>query len=54
MVPEMVHVNGWPALLLRRDDGAPDSLFVLETDGERVYALSMVRNPDKLVAFRKG
>jgi len=49
--PEMVHANGWPALLLRRD-GVPESLFLLETDGVLVYSVHMVRNPDKLAAFR--
>jgi RNA polymerase sigma-70 factor, ECF subfamily len=47
LTAELVELNGWPAVLMR--DGAQvDSTLQLETDGERVYAVRMVRNPDKL------
>ena len=51
--PELVQANGWPALLLRRN-GEPETLLMIETDGEKVFAVRMVRNPDKLGAFRSA
>jgi RNA polymerase sigma-70 factor (ECF subfamily) len=49
-VPEMRDVNGWPALLLRR--GAElAAVLAIETDGERVYSVQTVSNPEKLGQF---
>src|SRR5581483_11154824 len=44
---EPAELNGWPALILR-DGARADSTLQLETDGERIYAVQMTRNPDKL------
>jgi RNA polymerase sigma-70 factor (ECF subfamily) len=47
LTPEPVELNGWPAVLLRDGDKL-DSTLAIETDGTHVYAVHMVRNPDKL------
>jgi RNA polymerase sigma-70 factor (ECF subfamily) len=44
---EVAEVNGWPALLARVA-GRLASVIALETDGERVYAIRAIVNPDKL------
>jgi RNA polymerase sigma-70 factor (ECF subfamily) len=50
-LPEMsltiVDVNSEPAVVLR-SDGRLESILVLSTDGERVSAIRVIRNPDKL------
>jgi RNA polymerase sigma-70 factor (ECF subfamily) len=40
-------LNGWPALVLTRD-GRAESVIAIETDGDRVFAVHAMRNPDKL------
>ncbi|MFI6868999.1 RNA polymerase sigma-70 factor [Nocardia sp. NPDC050406] len=50
MSAEFGSCNALPAILFR-DDGALDSVLVIETAGERVTALYAVRNPDKLRAL---
>lgn len=40
-------INGWPALVVRVD-GRIAGVIALETDGERVFAIRSVVNPDKL------
>jgi RNA polymerase sigma-70 factor, ECF subfamily len=42
--------NGEPSLVVRFEDGSV-TFIALETDGERVYAVRIVRNPDKLRAW---
>ena len=43
-------INGSPGLL-RYVDGALESAQVLESDGLRIHAIYVVRNPDKLAAI---
>ncbi len=43
-------VNGWPALVVTLDD-VPYTVIQLETDGETIYAVRSVLNPDKLRAI---
>lgn len=50
MVYEIADVNGWPALLLRRD-GAVESVLTLRVDGGLVSHIYTVNNPDKLAAL---
>ncbi|MFV8753400.1 RNA polymerase sigma-70 factor [Nannocystaceae bacterium ST9] len=48
---ELAEINGWPSLLLRR--GTTVFLVLsIETDGERIHAIRMVLNPDKLEGLR--
>jgi RNA polymerase sigma-70 factor (ECF subfamily) len=47
LVPQVRVVNGWPALVLRRGNELA-GVLALETDGERVYSVQVVSNPDKL------
>lgn len=47
----MREVNRETGIVVRRDDGAVDSVWVLHTDGVRVKAIDVLRNPDKLRAF---
>jgi RNA polymerase sigma-70 factor (ECF subfamily) len=49
-VPEIRDVNGWPALLLRRGTELA-AVLAIETDGERVYSVQAVSNPEKLGQF---
>jgi RNA polymerase sigma-70 factor (ECF subfamily) len=42
-----VEVNGWPALALKLQ-GRIDTVVAIQTDGERIYAVYVVVNPDKL------
>lgn len=44
---ELVHVNGWPALILRLD-GAIDSVLSMRVDDGLIAAIYAVRNPEKL------
>lgn len=43
----IIEVNGWPAFLARERE-AVQSVVTIETDGERVHALRVVVNPEKL------
>ena len=47
MSMELVHVNGWPALLIRLD-GEIDSVLSVRVDEGLVSAIYTVRNPEKL------
>lgn len=47
---ELVDVNGWPAIVTRLC-GRPYAILTLECDDERIYAIRMVMNPDKLRHF---
>lgn len=47
MSMELVHVNGWPALLIRLD-GEIDSVLSVRVDDGLVSAIYTVRNPEKL------
>ena len=44
---EQIEINGVPGLLLRTVDGLHSAL-TMEYDGERISAIYLVRNPDKL------
>lgn len=44
-------VTGWAPVVLRRPDGAPDSVWALGTVGGRVTTIDVVRDPDKLTAL---
>lgn len=41
-------INGWPAAVVRVGGGAVYGVLCLETDGETIYSLQLVNNPDKL------
>jgi len=45
---ELVEVNGWPALVGRRD-GVTNFVLNIETDGEEILAIRNVVNPEKLL-----
>jgi RNA polymerase sigma-70 factor (ECF subfamily) len=47
MTMELVHVNGWPALLIRLG-GEIDSVLSVRVDDSLVSAIYTVRNPEKL------
>jgi RNA polymerase sigma-70 factor (ECF subfamily) len=47
MAMELVHVNGWPALLIRME-GEIDSVMSVRVDHGLVSAIYTVRNPQKL------
>jgi RNA polymerase sigma-70 factor (ECF subfamily) len=47
ITPELVEVNGWPALVLRLN-GAVFDVMSFETDGEHIHAIRSVLNPEKL------
>jgi RNA polymerase sigma-70 factor (ECF subfamily) len=40
-------INGWPAIVLRNPEGI-ETVINLETDGQLIYGIRAVRNPDKL------
>jgi RNA polymerase sigma-70 factor (ECF subfamily) len=44
---ELAEVNGWPALILYVDDH-PFTVFTIETDGNLIYNVRQVLNPEKL------
>lgn len=44
---DVVEINGWPSLLVRID-GAITAIINIETDGDRIFAIRSVVNPDKL------
>jgi RNA polymerase sigma-70 factor (ECF subfamily) len=48
---EIVQVNGAPGLLTWRD-GLRDSITSFDFADERIHAIYVVRNPDKLTALR--
>lgn len=48
----MREINGETGIVVLRDDDAVDSVWVLHTDGVRITALDVLRNPHKLRAFR--
>jgi RNA polymerase sigma-70 factor (TIGR02957 family) len=43
----LLEINGEPSLVARRD-GRLDSVFVFSTDANRISAINVIRNPDKL------
>ncbi len=43
----LAEVNGWPAVVGRRGDVTTTTVSI-ETDGEKIYAVHVVSNPDKL------
>lgn len=45
---EPAMLNGVPSVIARTADGAADSVILVETDGERIRELRIIRNPDKL------
>ena len=45
--PELRQINGWPAVILRRGD-VVETAILIETDGALIYAVHVVRNPEKL------
>lgn len=47
---EEMELNGMPALVLRAP-GRPVVVILIETDGERIYSVFGVSNPDKLSAI---
>jgi len=47
---EIADVNGWPALITRLD-GRIYQVLTLDADGERIQAIHIQRNPDKLRAL---
>ena len=52
MSMELVHVNGWPALLIRLD-GEIDSVLSVRVEEGLVSAIYTVRNPEKLSRMMK-
>jgi RNA polymerase sigma-70 factor (ECF subfamily) len=44
---EIIELNGWPAALIRVA-GCPFTVIQLETDGEKIYSVQSILNPDKL------
>jgi hypothetical protein len=44
---ELTDVNGWPSLIARVGDKTALVLSI-ETDGQRIFAVHMVLNPEKL------
>lgn len=53
ILPELVDVNGWPALILQLN-GAVFDVITFETDGERIHAIRSVLNPEKLTRIGAG
>ena len=45
---ERVELNGQPGAITRTADGRVISVFVIETDGERITAINSIVNPEKL------
>lgn len=48
----MREINGETGIVVLRGDHAVDSVWVLHTDGVRITAIDVLRNPHKLRAFR--
>ena len=48
--PELREVNGWPALMLWQGERL-HSVVTIETDGQTIYAVHVVVNPEKLRAL---
>jgi RNA polymerase sigma-70 factor (ECF subfamily) len=48
LLPAVVEVNGVPAVALTDDGGGLRAVLTLQTDGERLTALDLVVNPEKL------
>jgi hypothetical protein len=46
---EVLEVNGWPALVTFEGE-TPTTVTELETDGARIFTVSMVVSPEKLRA----
>ena len=49
---EVALANGEPGLVVRLEDGSV-TFIAVETDGERVYTVRILRNPDKLRAWAR-
>ena len=49
---DIVEVNGEPGLMLHTD-GALFGILTIETDGEQIIALYVLRNPEKLARFNR-
>ena len=49
----IAEINGRPGLVLR-NHGQFDSTLDIETDGERITSLYLVRNPEKLTRMSRG
>ena len=45
-----VEINGWPAVVLS-DHGAAVATLSIETDGEKIFGVHLVINPDKLTGL---
>lgn len=45
-------VNGAPALVISLN-GRVDQVIAIETDGEHIFTINLVRNPDKLTRFSR-
>ncbi len=45
---ERTQINGQPGAITRLGDGRVISVFIVESDGERITAINSVVNPDKL------
>lgn len=43
----IAEINGWPGLVLRSGDVVVSALTI-ETDGEKIFSMQIVTNPDKL------
>lgn len=50
---EWVELNGWPAALVFEGE-ALTSAIQIETDGERAFAVYIVRNPEKLAHLKRA
>ena len=44
-------VNGTAGIVVTRDDGTPDSVWILDVADDEITAIHVVRNPEKLRAF---
>lgn len=44
---EVREINGWPALVMRTG-GQAQLVLGIETDGDKIYAMHVILNPDKL------
>lgn len=47
IIPQIEEINGWPALVLRVGD-VTVAAMTIETDGEKIYSIHIINNPDKL------